>query len=209
MEKAFEGDAAKYQELLCRLPGVFSASVVLDEAGQPAEIHLLSSDGRTPKAITRDVQSALMAAFHLPVDYRIISIACVRPHMVEHPFRLRYGGIEISFDQSRGEVTVRLCARGEQYLGKGSCSSHRPSRSRAAAEATLKAVCAFAQDREYELLFAQTVNCAGKDVALVGLFDRDGKQLVGSAFVEEDADSAFVKATLDAVNRQLAYAPGA
>ena len=129
--------------------------------------------------------------------------------MVEHPFRLCYGGVETSFDQSRGQLTVRLCARGEQYLGMGSCSFHRPSRSRAAAEATLKAICAFSKNWEYELLFAQTVNCAGKDVALVGLFDRDGKQLVGSAFVGEDADSAFVKATLDAVNRQLSYAPGA
>lgn len=209
MEPGFSEKETKYQEMLCRLPGIFSAKVVLAETGIPCEIHVLAADTRSAKVLTRDIQSALMAAFDLSVDYRIISIAQARPSLMERPFRLYYTGVETRFTRSEGEVSVCLTAGGEEYRGEARCSRHASSRIRGVAKAALAAVRAFDEQKNYELLFAESVVCAGKSIALVGVMEGQGKQLVGSAYLEEDSDDAFVRAVLNAVNRQLSYTAGA
>ena len=72
---------ASLEELISSLDGVYSSKVVLSKDQVPEEIHLLASDKKSPKTITRDVQSALMAVFGVNIDYRIISIAQVPPKM--------------------------------------------------------------------------------------------------------------------------------
>jgi len=199
----------RYENLICRLPGVFSANVVLDETGSPREIHVLCSDARSPKVLARDIQSALMAAFQLTIDYRIISIAAARPALLEQPLRFRFSGVETRFGRSGGEVTVCLSHREEQYRGTAAAGSrHRASRIRAVAEAALQAVRSYDDSFVYELLFAEIVVCAGKSIALVGLLDPTGRQLVGSVLIEDDVDDAFVCAVLDALNRPISWNSG-
>lgn len=64
-----------WPELLCQLSGIYAANVVFSKDDRPEEIHVLASQEKSPKTLTRDIQSAAMAAFGVAVDYRIISIA--------------------------------------------------------------------------------------------------------------------------------------
>jgi hypothetical protein len=94
--------------LLNRLPGVFAAGIRTNEDGAINEIHVLASSSRNPKQMARDIQSALLAAYNLDVDHRIISIAqlsddpteasCAQPAEILTA-RLRYKGSSFSVEE--------------------------------------------------------------------------------------------------------------
>ena len=52
-----------WKNLICKIDGVQSARVVFGERGEVEEIHVIADERRTAKQVTRDIQSALMAAF--------------------------------------------------------------------------------------------------------------------------------------------------
>ena len=108
--------AQKCGALLSKIPGVFSANVSEDELGDIAEIHILASTRRNAKQISRDVQSAIAAAFHREVDHRTISIAQidsaayagVDDRRMRQAARLRYAGMNVSMREGRRVYQVRL-----------------------------------------------------------------------------------------------------
>lgn len=63
------------EDLLLSLHGVISARVVAKPGGDVDEIHLLTTHEISPKQTVRNVESALLAHFHLTVDHRKISVA--------------------------------------------------------------------------------------------------------------------------------------
>lgn len=195
-----------WQELLCDLDGVYAARVVFSKDEVPEEIHVLASEGKSAKALTRDIQSALMAAFSVPVDYRIISIAQVAPKMIEKRVRLGYDGIETRASNGSGEISVYLSWGEERREGKAPYNSrHSFSRIRGVALATLDAVEKYINcNCQFELLTAEQIDVGGRKAVLTAICDEQGKQLLGSAFIAEDADNAVVRAVLDALNRKIA-----
>ena len=64
-----------WKSLICKIEGVQSARVVFGPQGEAAEIHVISDERRGAKQVTRDIQSALMAAFDVEVEYGVISVA--------------------------------------------------------------------------------------------------------------------------------------
>jgi len=66
------------ERLIASLTGVVSARVVMNQAGEPLEIHVLATPDLHPKQIARNVESALTAGLGIEIDRRIISIAQVR-----------------------------------------------------------------------------------------------------------------------------------
>lgn len=200
-----------WQELICRIEGVYAARVVFGEPDQPKEIHVLAADSKSPKALTRDIQSAIMAVYGVPLDYRIISIAQVASNIVETDTRLRFAGIETRVIDGQGEVSVYLARGDERREGKASYTGkHIFSRFRSVAMATMDAISLHIgndfSDR-FELLTAETAEIGGKTAAIVCICDEQGRQLLGNAFVTEDSDNAVVRAVLDALNRHLARMP--
>ena len=74
-------DADQCRAILSNLPDIFAAGLRFDD-DQLVEIHVLASIERSPKQISRDIQSALFATYGIEVDHRIISIA----QLPEDPF---------------------------------------------------------------------------------------------------------------------------
>lgn len=194
-----------WQELLCDLDGIYAARVVFSKDEVPEEIHVLASETKSAKALTRDIQSALMAAFGASVDYRIISIAQVAPKMIEKRVRLGYAGIETRSSNGSGEISVFLTWGEDRKEGTAPYSSrHSFSRVRGVALATIDAVNKYISGNcQLELLTAEQVEVGGRAAIIAAICDEQGKQLLGSAFVLEDNDNAVVRAVLDALNRKI------
>lgn len=202
-----ESSAKAYKELILKLEGVYAANVVLSDNNVPEEIHILADKDKTPKALTRDVQSALSAAFGIAVDYRIISIASVSDKLVEKQKRLNYSGIDIKNIDGSGEVTVYLSCdddwRGGKAVYKG---RNLLSKLRAVALATLDAISQFTGDNgenRLELITAEIIKVGVRPVAMTLICDEDGRQYMGSVFVNDDNENAIVRSVLDALNRYI------
>jgi hypothetical protein len=202
-----KSSVSSWQDLICRLDGVCAAKVVLSDENVPEEIHILASTTKSPKAITRDVQSALMAVFGVEVDYRIISIAQIDSNLQEKDGRLCYSGIDSKFIDGEGEVTVFLSHGSNRVEGKAFYTTRNMiSHLRGVAYATLDAISksmSINGGGHYDLVTTELMEVGGNPVVLAVLCDEDGRQFVGSAFVRENHDDAMVCAVLDALNRRI------
>lgn len=202
-----KSSAQSWQELVCRLDGVYAAKVVLLDDETPAEIHILASTAKSPKSLTRDIQSALMAAFGIEVDYRIISIAQIHPDMSEKSSRLCYLGIDIKYLDGRGDVTVYLSCDDIHFEGKSSYTARSTaSHLRGVALATLDGISQFitnnaGKPRRFEMISSEVMEIGGRPANIVTLSDNKGAYYIGSSFVREHHDDAVVRAVLDALNR--------
>lgn len=201
--------ALTWQELICRLDGVYAAKVILLDDETPAEIHILATTEKSPKSLTRDIQSALMAAFGIQVDYRVISIAQIHPDMSEKDSRLCYLGIDIKYLEGKGEVTVYLSCDDIHFEGKASYTARNTtSHLRGIALATLDGIAQFiASNGEkqsfFEILSTEMMEIGGRMANIVTLCDNQGKHYIGSSFIREHNDDAVVRAVLDALNRRI------
>lgn len=196
------------QELICRLDGVYAAKVVLSpKDSSPQEIHVLASEAKSPKALTRDIQSALMAAFDVEVDYRIISIAQVHPQITGKETRLSYVGIEVKYINGSGNISVFLSHKDQVLEGKATyIGRQRLSHIRGVALATLDAIGQYLKSLancHFELITADIIEVIGNPVALVVLSDEERQQYIGSTFVRENNDDAVVRAVLSSLNRKI------
>ena len=204
---------AVWKSLICKIDGVQSARVVFGPRGEAAEIHVIADERRGAKQVTRDIQSALMAAFDVEVDYRVISVARIpvedkAPEIVplHREVRLLYEGIDLHTKRDSMSIRVRLGYEGKEFEGLASCQNGVFSRQRMVAMATVCAINEFAADPVFELVDVQSVLMSGRTAILVSVDCTWGHELLlGSAFLRDDADRAVVKATMDAVNRRLSY----
>lgn len=199
--------ARRLQRAIEQIRGVSSAGVVLNAAGEIAEIHILALPSRRPKQIVRDVESLLFVQFGIRVDYRRISLVQPGPGgMAASPTRLRFISA-VSCPESESQVQVTLRCGEERYEGVGARSGELGASARAAAEATLSAV-QKALGRPVQLTAheAQMVSADGQQVCLVvvrALTPHGEEHLTGSCIVTQDVLEAAAKAALDAINRRL------
>ena len=147
------------EELIGSLTGVLSARIVSRPGGEIDEVHVLTTDDIAPKQTVRNVESALLTRFELPVDHRKISVAQTsRPIpltpptegrasiVLEGPERQSEGRILFRGQQMETEnghrvrVTVSLEWDGELYEGTASAADLPRNRLEATAEATLLAL---------------------------------------------------------------------
>lgn len=199
--------AKQYEELICQLPGVLNSSVVFSEEGL-SEIHILADSSRAPKRITRDVQSALTARFGVTVDYRLISIAQI-PAKGSNGMRVRLIFNEISLvkNKEHSSATVSLTDGDQTYTGTASALSERSEVNKMICQATLEAIEDYI-DGKVELTAADVreFDLNGEKAVATCVIAKKGdrvKQYIGSTFLYEDRGLAIVKATLDALNRQI------
>lgn len=198
---------ASLEDLISSLDGVYSAKVVLSKDQVPEEIHLLASEKKSPKTITRDVQSALMAAFDINIDYRIISIAQVPAKMSQREIRLDYAGIETKFIDGNGEVCIFLSCGSSRMQGR-SCYIGRQQLAliRAVALATLDSIYQHLTDPDkshFELVSAEIEDVAGRSAVLLAISDEKNQEYLGIAFIKENTEDAVVRAVLNALNRRI------
>ncbi len=207
---------AELDKLVGRLNGVLGAKTVLNEQDEIVEIHVLSDLSRAPKQLVRDIQSALMAAFGLQIDYKLISVAQVSSTMVPAPSepietRLAIRRITINMEGQNIETTVALHKGDKIYEGK--CSSNYLGRSRliSAANACAAALQEYLGDLyKINIIDLQQLLIAGNECLTVALSlaDRHSETaLYGIAPISSrDTEiKSAVMAVLSALNRPLGH----
>ncbi|MFV0353297.1 MAG: hypothetical protein ACK5JF_13465 [Oscillospiraceae bacterium] len=198
--------ADEWESLLCQLKGVRSAQVVFTSDGVPEEIHILANDEKSTKSIVRDVESAVMAHFKTTIDHHIISIAQVTPRLMDRmEMRLVFKGIEVRTNENTITSCVSMERGGEIFMGTAKAFNYPVSRKKCVALATLQSVSKAVDDHTaFELTQVDTVKVSEKHLVVTQVYSlSDKKNLLGSAFVEEDVDVAVVHSVLSAINRRL------
>jgi hypothetical protein len=196
------------ESIVCRLKDVIAVSVVSDDKGDVAEVHVLTGSLRSPKQMVRDVESAVMARLGIALDHKKISVAQVEDSSprFDHS-RLKFSDVSIAFNGSRTDAVVRLSKDGIVYSGSASGMSSPTAQMKLIAGATLKAIEDSGQaDFSIVLEDVTEVSIANRRVAVVlvnAATDRSEDMLTGSAVIKQDVWKGVVNATLDAVNRRL------
>ncbi|MBX5463938.1 MAG: hypothetical protein IRZ26_00070 [Clostridia bacterium] len=216
--------AEEITALVKQLPSVIGARVVVNEWGGIEEIHVLATDERSPKALVRDVQSALAARWGLMVDYRKVSVA--QQAVPRAPSRVRLAvvslqattdllrdviRVEVSLEEQAPAATLWPLDPPAKLAGpfKGSAEGAHSGRGmlRVAAEAALAALNQAVDPQvRFFLEEAAETAIAGRRVILVLVIlrtSRNEEPLVGSALLAADPVRAAVNATLSACNRRL------
>lgn len=201
--------AQQLQQAIERIQGVNEASIVLDEAGEIAEIHLVSSSDRKPKQIVRDTESLLSARFGIRVDYRKISLVQLDHEGRSGRKRLRFISAA-PHPQETDSVQVVLQTEDGRFEGIASfdpSTTGGDSDIHAAVKATLSAV-QQAVGHIVPLAMHEThmIQADGSPIclAIVRASTTQGEErLTGTCLVTSDVLEAASKAALDAINRRL------
>lgn len=199
-----------YSELIDKLPGVMSSSIVFS-GENISEIHVLSDTRRAPKQIVRDIQSAIMAQYGVSVDHKLISIAQI-PSQDELRLRARliFEEISVSKNKERTSATVTLSSGDNSFAGTAFALNDQLEINKMICQATLNSVENFIDDSIHlSVSDAKQFNLGGETAIAVCIAARsNGKveRLLGGAFAVSDVETAVVKATLDAINRKIATA---
>lgn len=202
------------ENIIAQVPGVAACKVKVNDWGAIEEIHIIATLERNPKAMSRDIQSALEARWAINVDHRKISIAQLTgldPTMP--PPRVKVLHVDVVADVSKGLLKVRVSLGPENdtetiWVGEARGSYGRTQVPRVTAEATLNAVNQMIDEYlPFTFEDAGAIRLAELDIAVVtvGYFMHrsDEEILVGAAAVKNDLPDAIVRATLDAINRRI------
>lgn len=210
-----------YRSLLLQLPDIFAANILIDGEDTVREVHIVAGLSRNPKLISRDVQSALLAAFGLRVDHRVISIAQLatnpfevqgQPERVEAGIRIQCMEVSTRIEDRHYHVSVRLRHGEHDFHGEAVCRNTSTQRMHAAVQATLDAVHSFLGVEDLFTIVATQSTTVGSTVIALTLLEysyiKEDRLLIGSAQQGEDVAVGFVKSTLDAMNRSLSIVAG-
>lgn len=202
------------EEALAQVGEIKAARVVVDSFGSIQEIHVLALPSKQPKQLVRDIESAIMARFGIPVDHRKISIALLGREAVEVPaedrpsaVRPRIVSINASVSGVQAAASVTLEIAGEEYIGSASGPASQTGRARLVAQAALEAVGQCVSETATFALEDVAVVQLGREkvaVACVTLVTPYGEQsYTGSALVRQNDSDSIVRSTLDAINRRI------
>jgi hypothetical protein len=204
---------SELDKLISSLNGVLAARSVLNDEDEVMEIHVLSDLTKSPKQLVRDIQSAIMAALGIEIDYKMISVAQVNSNMVVPTMtgepRLMIKKIMISLDSNTLETTVILGHGDKTYEG----SSHGPLSGRnriySAVNACITALKNYlGDDYNLTLLELQRSTIAGNECFIVAISfaQPTGESILyGIAQIKspEAEVQSGVMAVLSALNRPM------
>lgn len=198
----------KMEEIINQMLSVISSKVVMNESQEIEEIHVLASNNRSPKQISRDIQSALTAKFQCKIDHKKISVAQIDfRDEKEQLGRFRIAAIGYAVLGNMAEVKVALQKGEQQVEGVAKGTNSKNNVYRLTANATLNCVHElFAIDDTFIIEDIEKIQLAKREVIIsaVSFITGHGEEmLVGSAVVRKDEYEAIVKATLDAINRKI------
>ena len=204
------------EDTLGQISEVKAVRVVASPEGNIQEIHVLALPTKSPKQLVRDIESAIMARFGIPIDHRKISIAQLgadaSPEEIEATVgELRARIVSISANVSGVHATsaVALELEGDIYNGEASGPASQTGRQRIVAQATLNAVEQYSYGAHTFALEDVSIIQLGRErvaVSCVAVVSPLGEQAFsGSALVRQNEKDSIVRATLDAINRRLGF----
>lgn len=196
------------EQYLKQVKSVISCKIITDAENNIEEMHIVSNMQRSPKQISRDIQSILISKFGIHIDHKKISIAQIFDESIDQrDFRLKIKGIQYTTAGNKSDIKVVLEKDEENFEGvcAGINSTHNINRM--LARAALSAVESFCGLQDiFVLEDVKSASVAGKEVMVVivtSVLEYSEQELAGSALVTRDKKEAVVKATLDAVNRYI------
>ncbi len=201
-------DNEEFEETIVQLDSVEAARVVR-QGGKIVELHVLAAPSKSPKQVSRDIQSLAMARFGVNIDRRVISVVqlnvdSLRERKTTRPRLMR---IKESTDNTRATLTVTLGWENTEFIGTASGPDGPSARLRLVGEATLHSMESIFEETPPLALDAIGPASVGMRTAMIAVIvfaSKDGEELVvGSALSHGDDDEAAVKAVLDALNRRL------
>lgn len=197
------------ETILNRIDGVI-ASKVIEKQGVIDEVHILVDKTKSPKQVSRDVQSIFAAYFDEELDHRKISVAQMDGFQQKAKAVGRVSFERLSYNQhpdGKLELNIQLSFNDREATGVQSAYVGKRGRLKIASEATVDAL---------RQLFQTPIGIVVEDVARTEIAGEEiihaaitlsrGPQeelMVGSAVVSQSDLEATVKATLDAVNRRM------
>ncbi len=207
---------SEMDRLFSSLGGVLAARAVFNDDDEIVEIHILSDLTKSPKQLSRDIQSAAMAAFGMNIDYKLISIAQVDSEVVGKPAaqvnpRLSIGKILIGLESQSLEATVTLHYGDKFYEGTSRGPLAARSRVSATAAAAIQALKKyFGPNINISLIEYQLQTIAGNDCYTVAVSWSDGvrestRYGIAPLCGPESEVKAIVRAILSAVNRAVTF----
>ena len=200
-------DFKEVESFLCNIKSVLSCKIMTDKDNNISEIHILSDSSRQTKQIARDVRSALLSNFNLPVDYKIISVAQIIKNLsINTNFRLVYDGYTNETSLDRTKICVKLSWDEKEYTGEAEGIKSEKNILKIAAAATLDAIknaigldCFLVED-------IQNYKIAGQEVTITAITSIDkGEEnlLTGTSMVVNNKVDSTIKATLNAIIRRV------
>lgn len=211
MDSAVPLDTEDVEKALCEITDIKAARIVTNGGGNVInEIHILAAPSKGAKQLARDVESALMAQFGMPVDHKKISIAQIGNGSIDRDkARPKILTINTEVTGVQAKVTVKLAVGDEQYDGVATGPASQTGRTRLVAQAALSAVEKLVQGSFGFALEDVSIVTLGHEkvaVACVVLVTPLGEQVFsGSAVVKQNEKDSVVRATLDAINRRFGF----
>jgi hypothetical protein len=196
------------EENLQQIDSVISSKIIIGEANQIEEIHIVSNGIRNPKQIARDVESVLLANFDYKIDHRKISIAQLDDIDIRKiKPRLKLNGISKETSGNKANVKVSILKADEEFVASKSGINSNRNIERMLAEATVMAV----EDSLgiNDLFIVEDIRnlmIASVQVVVVLVSSLiNGQEIIlsGSSVVKNDYYLSVAKATLDSINRFL------
>jgi hypothetical protein len=191
------------------IKSVESCGIVTDENDHIEEIHIVADFSRSPKQISRDIQSVLISRFSVDIDYKKISIAQLNDADFEKKdtARLKLKTIECSVSGNKSEVKVVLEKDEVAYEAMVTGNNTKFNTQRILSTAALKAV-ERVLDRDEMFTFedVKILNIADAEIAMVSVIIVESgqeKRLLGCSQINRDLNEAVVRATLGATNRKV------
>lgn len=199
-------EVSQFEDIINKIDGIIKSKIII-ENDEIIEIHVLASNSRSAKQFSRDIESAILAAFNYRIDRKVISIAQIEMDVANDSKRIKLDGISYNTLDFSAEYTVKLAYEDKNYEVTKTGIRTSSKRKKLIAEATLNAVekalgrgCMFDVQDVIEITRGEVTFIN----VLVNMLE-DGKEefLIGSAQVKNDENEAIAKAALDAVNRRI------
>ena len=193
------------EELVAKLPSILACKIVRDKEDKIIEIHILSSKERSPKQISRDVQSTLIAKWGIQVNHKIISIAQIIDTKEQYSgYKLKISQVEYSINDVNAEALVALKHKEDTYTGRAKGLNTANGAYRIIANATIKAVEDYmGKGPCFSIEDIGKTKVAKKDVTMVAvslITNLEEKYFIGISYIDSDEHKSIVKSTLDALN---------
>lgn len=199
-------DYSEIEKIICEIQGVTRCKLVrLGE--EITEIHVLASCTRSPKQISRDIETALLTILDYKVDRKVISIAQINTEYEEKIGRVKFEGISMTSFENSINCEVSLDYEEDSYkvLEIGIKSAN--VKKNIVAKSTLKAVeKILGQDNLFDLLSVNVSkhgDISYVNVLVTMVLNSHEEIMVGSSIIKDDINESIAKATLAAINRRI------
>lgn len=199
-------DVLAVQDTINKIEGVIRSKVV-KENGEITEIHVLANNSKSPKQVSRDIESALYAMYDLKIDRNKISIASIQSEDVISTKRVKFNSVQLKNQLNTLECSVSLIYDDNEYKVEDVAINTSINKKKLVSKTTLKAVESIL-GQEYIFDVQDVLINTSNDISVVtvivnALLYGTEEVLVGSALVKNDLNETIARATLDAINRVI------